>query len=176
MVLAITNTSAQAICDFSFQVVDLPCVEAAPDLALSKSVNPASVPVGQNAVFTLNVTNNGPGAATNVVVTDTLPSGLAYVSNTCGATFAAPTLTWNVGGLADGAGAACDVTVTVTGEGTLTNNAVVTADGVDPVPANNSASASVRGLTGIPTLSKAGTLALVALLAVAALWVFRARG
>jgi uncharacterized repeat protein (TIGR01451 family) len=176
LVLVVTNTASAAVCDFAFQVVNLPCTEAGADLALYKTVNPDAVNVGQSTVFTLTVANNGPGAATNTVVTDTLPSGLSHVSNTCGATFAAPTLTWNVGTLADGGSASCNVTVNVNAGGTLTNNAVVTADGQDPVPANNAARASVRGVSGIPTLSIAGTLALISLLAAAALWVLRSRG
>lgn len=180
MVLVVTNTASAAVCDFAFQVVDLPCIEGGVnDVALTKTVSPAAVNVGQNAVFTLTATNiliNGTGAAVNTVVTDTLPSGLIYVSNTCGATFSAPTLTWNIGTLMSGTSVSCNVTVNVNAGGTLTNNAGIEADGQDPVLANNFARASVRGVSGIPTLSIAGTLVLISLLAAAALWVLRSRG
>ena len=68
-------------------------------------------------MFALTVTNNGPANATGVTVTDTLPAGLTYVSNDCGATFANPTLTWNVGALAVSGSATCNLTATVTQSG-----------------------------------------------------------
>lgn len=177
MVLVVTNTSAQAICDFAFEVVDLPCttvVEA--ELALEKTVAPASVPPGGNAVFTLTVTNNGPGSAANTVVTDTLPAGLTYVSNDCGAGFAAPTLTWNVGTLANAASATCNVTVTVDQAGSFTNGALATSDGTDATPANNSAAATITALVNIvevPTLSAAGIAVMLLGLGLAAFWILR---
>ena len=70
---------------------------------------------GANATFTLTVTNNGPGAATGVTVTDSIPAGLTYVSNTCGASYAAPTVTWNIGALANAASISCNIVVTVPG-------------------------------------------------------------
>lgn len=178
MVLVVTNTAAQAICDFAFQVVNLPCSLEA-DLALTKSVAPTSVAPGDNAVFTLTVTNNGPSNATNVVVTDTLPAGLTYVSNDCGAGFASPTLTWSVGALGNAASAVCNVTVTVAAAGDFTNNASADADQTDPVPADNTGSATVSGqinILAVPTLSEAGLLAMFFALGLAAMWVLRRRG
>lgn len=160
LVVVVTNTSSAAICSFGFEVVNLPCtvvVEA--ELALTKTVAPAVVPVGDDAVFTLTVTNNGPGAAANTVVTDVLPAGLTYVGNTCGATYVAPNLTWNAGSLAAAASATCDVTVTVSQPRGFTNNAHATSDGTDAVPANNSASSTVTGevaITEVPALSGIG--------------------
>lgn len=177
MVLVVTNTSAQATCTFGFEILNLPCtttVEA--ELALSKTVAPPSVAPGGNAVFTLTVTNNGPGSATNTVVTDTLPAGLSYVSNDCGAGFAAPTLTWNAGTLAAAASATCNVTVTVDQAGSFTNGALASSDGTDAIPANNSAAATVRGqanIVEVPTLSAAGLALMLVGLGLAALWILR---
>lgn len=177
MVLVVTNTSAQATCTFGFEILNLPCtttVEA--ELALAKTVAPASVAPGGNAVFTLTVTNNGPGAAANTVVTDTLPAGLSYVSNDCGAGFAAPTLTWNAGNLAAAASATCHVTVTVDQAGSFTNGALATSDGTDAVPANNSAAATVTGqvnIVEVPTLSAAGLALMLVGLGCAAFWILR---
>jgi len=71
------------------------------DLQVTKVLTtPGPFTAGDPATFMLTATNNGPSNATGVVVTDTLPVGLTYVSNDCGATFAAPTLTWNIGALA----------------------------------------------------------------------------
>ena len=177
MVLVVTNTASQAVCGFTFEILNLPCtatVEA--ELALDKTVAPASVPPGGNAVFTLTVTNNGPGAAANTVVTDTPPAGLSYVSNDCGAGFADPTLTWNVGVLANAASATCNVTVTVDQAGSFTNGALATSDGTDATPANNSAAATVTGqvnIVEVPTLSAAGLAVMLLGLGLAAFWILR---
>ena len=177
MVLVVTNTSAQAICTFGFEIVNLPCTTAVEaELALTKTVAPASVAPGGNAVFTLTVTNNGPGAAANTVVTDTLPAGLSYVSNDCGAGFAAPTLTWNAGNLAAAASATCTVTVTVDQAGNFTNGALASSDGTDANPANNSAAATVTGqvnIVEVPTLSAAGLALMLVGLGFAAFWILR---
>ena len=51
------------------------------DLAITKT-HVGHGTIGGNTVFTLTVTNNGPSAADNIVVTDTLPAGLTFVSST----------------------------------------------------------------------------------------------
>lgn len=66
----------------------------APDLTVSKSHNGNFI-VGTNGVYTLTVNNLGARATStsNVVVTDTLPAGLTYVS----AAPVAPDTTWSCG-------------------------------------------------------------------------------
>ncbi|CAH0996164.1 hypothetical protein EMA8858_02294 [Emticicia aquatica] len=51
------------------------------DLNLAKTVDNSSPNVGDNILFTIKVSNNGPDAATNVEVTDLLPTGLQFVSS-----------------------------------------------------------------------------------------------
>ena len=46
-----------------------------PDLALSKTADAATVPLGDPIGFTVHVTNGGPGTSTNSVIDDPLPSG-----------------------------------------------------------------------------------------------------
>ena len=48
------------------------------DVAISKSVAPASVLVGQPTTFTVVVTNHGPARVTGLVVQDLLPAGLSF--------------------------------------------------------------------------------------------------
>jgi uncharacterized repeat protein (TIGR01451 family) len=144
---------------------------ASADLSLTKTLTTAgTIHVGDNVVFALTVTNNGPGNATGVTVTDTLPAGLTYVSNDCGATFASPTLTWSVGALAAAASATCNLTVTVTQTGPITNTATVTSNESDLTPANNTGQGSVNGQPDIPipTLDTLGLAILGLLLAAAA--------
>ncbi|MEZ5640622.1 MAG: DUF11 domain-containing protein [Burkholderiaceae bacterium] len=53
------------------------------DMVLSSQiVNPDPVPAGGTATITIRVDNNGPGAASNVSLTDTLPPGSTFVSMT----------------------------------------------------------------------------------------------
>jgi uncharacterized repeat protein (TIGR01451 family) len=125
-------------------------------------------------VYTLTVANAGPDAATGVVVTDALPGELAYVSDTCGGSDVPP-WTWNVGNLANGASASCDITLTVITPGPVSNTASVAGAETDPNAGNDSDvfDLTVTGapdgpsILEIPTLGRFGLLALVALLAVA---------
>jgi uncharacterized repeat protein (TIGR01451 family) len=149
---------------------------ASADLSLTKTLTtPAPIHVGDNVVFALTVTNNGPANATGVTVTDTLPAGLTYVSNDCGASFATPTLTWSVGALAVTASATCHLTATVTQTGTITNTASATGNESDPTPANNAGQAPIAGQAAaiIPTLDSVGLTALAILLAVSAAFALR---
>ncbi len=107
------------------------------DLELSKDVAPAAVQVGDETVFTISVINQGPDDATGVVVTDTLPAGLTYVSDNAGGAYDSATGVWTIGDLAVGASATMDFTVTVDAVGSFTNEAEVTAaneEDIDSVP------------------------------------------
>ena len=56
--------------------------------------------MGANLVYTITAANNGLSDATNVVVTDTLPANVNFVSATGGVTpDASGTLTFNLGNL-----------------------------------------------------------------------------
>jgi uncharacterized repeat protein (TIGR01451 family) len=50
------------------------------DLSIGMTPNPEPVIVGNNLVYTISVTNAGPDLARNVVVSQTLPAGVIYVS------------------------------------------------------------------------------------------------
>ena len=52
------------------------------DLAIDKTVNAATISAGQQVTYTLQVTNNGPSTAENVVVEDNLPDFMSIVSVT----------------------------------------------------------------------------------------------
>ncbi len=98
------------------------------DLALTKTVDDATPNNGSNVVFTVTVTNESlAGDATSVVVQDYLPPELTYVSDDGGAATveSSGTITWTVGTLAVGASATLNITATVGGVGTYTNNAEV---------------------------------------------------
>jgi uncharacterized repeat protein (TIGR01451 family) len=155
---------------------DTDTLTASADLSLDKVLTTGGpINVGDNVVFSLTVTNNGPATATGVTVTDTLPAGLTYVSNSCGASFVAPTLTWSVGTLAPSASATCNLTVTVTQSGPFSNTASATANEADATPANNADAAGGTTVAEVPTVGEIGLLALITLLAASAAITLRRR-
>jgi uncharacterized repeat protein (TIGR01451 family) len=111
------------------------------DLSLVKDVDPLAVDVGDEATYTLTVTNSGPSAATGVAVSDELPAEVTYVSATASAGAYDPTTgRWDIGGLGVGASATLAITVTVDAAGPITNVAevaAVTEPDADSTPAND---------------------------------------
>ncbi|MCH8309436.1 MAG: DUF11 domain-containing protein, partial [Chloroflexi bacterium] len=112
------------------------------DIAVTVVDAPDPVNVGDELTYTATVTNNGPSSATNVVLTDVLPSGVSFGSATpsqgnCGAV--GGTVTCNLGSLSNGQSALVTIVVTPGAQGNITNTANVTAAEIDPRPANNSA-------------------------------------
>lgn len=104
------------------------------DLAITKGVSPANPSVGQNVTFTVTVTNNGPGAATGVVVSDPLPNGLTYVSDNGGGAYDPNSGLWTVGNLAVSAGASLQIVATVDTTDQVCNQAEIAS--VSPLDAN----------------------------------------
>jgi len=116
------------------------------DLALTKT-HVDNFYVGANGIYTLTVTNNGPNSATGTItVTDTLATGLTYVSAagtgwTCSVASQVVTCT-RPGPLANGASApiiGLTVAVGAAASPSVTNNATVTSSTFDNVASNNSA-------------------------------------
>ena len=139
--------------------VDVPIIASA-DLELTKAPSAAVVEAGTTMDWTLAVSNNGPSTATGpLTVTDTLPAGQSFVS-AAGTGWictpgAAPTghdpqqsisCTY-AGSLASGESAEPLVlTVMVAAdaaEADMVNTAVVSSPTPDPVPANNTGTATV---------------------------------
>ncbi|TAJ98397.1 MAG: DUF11 domain-containing protein, partial [Candidatus Manganitrophaceae bacterium] len=119
------------------------------DLALTQTATPNPVSTGENLTDQLTVTNQGPDAATSVVITTTLPAGVNFVSATAtqGACQGTGTLTCNLGTIDNGANAGVTIVVTPTVAGNLNQDAAVSTASTDPNSANNSVSmtATVNG-------------------------------
>jgi uncharacterized repeat protein (TIGR01451 family)/fimbrial isopeptide formation D2 family protein len=112
------------------------------DLAIIKTHMNAVTP-GSNATYALTVSNLGPSDAAPPVVTDTLPTGLSFVSYsgsgwTCSASGQDVTCTAATP-LATGATSAVDLVVAVAASiiGTVSNTATVTSTTPDPNHADN---------------------------------------
>ena len=115
------------------------------DLSVAIAANPSPVADGQNLLYTIIATNQGPNSASGVTLTDVLPTGATLVSTSSSISvtpsFADGVVTLAVGDLASGATATLFVTVSPTAPpGTiLASSAAVAAKEDDPTAANNSA-------------------------------------
>jgi uncharacterized repeat protein (TIGR01451 family)/fimbrial isopeptide formation D2 family protein len=114
-------------------------VQTRADLAVTKADRPDPVIVGTPLTYTLVVTNRGPSVARNVVVTDTLPSEVAFVSADPPQSSGPNPLVWSLGDLAVGEVRRLTVTVRVlvTTTDVFTNAVVVGSDTLDDNPGNN---------------------------------------
>jgi uncharacterized repeat protein (TIGR01451 family) len=106
------------------------------DVAVGAVSTPGTVVSGSNLVYTITVTNNGPGKALNVVVTDTLPPSVTFLSSSAGE-FASGKVTNNLGTLAPGTTGTFAVTVRAGTIGTITNNVSISTGSSDSISANN---------------------------------------
>lgn len=108
------------------------------DLVINKADSVDPVAVGDNTVYTITVTNSGPSAAENVVVTDTLPAtGLSFqsVTSSAGSCPTQPavnavggTVVCNLGYIATGATRTITLTMQGVAKGVVTNSATVASD------------------------------------------------
>jgi uncharacterized repeat protein (TIGR01451 family) len=122
------------------------------DLTILNTPSAASVVVGSSFSFSVTVINVGNQAATNVVVTDTVPfvSAIGPPGFSCGIAF--PTLQCNVGTLASGASVSLTtIATTATTPGTATSAASVTLNETDPTPGDNNARANLTVLPSAGT-------------------------
>jgi len=130
--------------DDSFVAQILESTANAADLAITKTDSPDPVTVGDDITYTITVTNNGPDAPTDVIVTETLPSGVIFVSSSPsqGVCAGTSTVTCNLGTIDNGLSAAIDIVVTATVTGQLTNIASASSSLPDPDVTDNSATTS----------------------------------
>jgi uncharacterized repeat protein (TIGR01451 family) len=119
----------------------------AADLTLAMDDIPDPVRKGTVLFYTLKVKNDGPAAATDVVLTDELPEQAVFlfglstrgICTRSGQGLRGGTVTCNLGALAAGASAAATIVVVPAQTGELTNTAIVSAAQPDPDRGNNSA-------------------------------------
>ncbi len=118
-------------------------VQTTADLAIAVTDAPDPVAPGGALTYTVTVTDLGPGAATNLTVTDTLPAGATFVSAmgtgwTC--MQAAGVVTCTRPALAVGVAPPIAIVIMApNASGTISDTATIAATSADPTPGNNSA-------------------------------------
>ena len=108
------------------------------DLSLTKTVNNAIPKVGSFVIYTIKITNSGPGNATNIIVKDKLPTNLTYrlglstiPENT---TYNSTTGDWNLANftLINGNSISLQIAALVNNVGVITNTAeIIHLDQID---------------------------------------------
>ncbi|KQC05317.1 MAG: hypothetical protein APR53_07985 [Methanoculleus sp. SDB] len=100
-------------------------------LNLAKSDSKDPVKPGEQFSYTITYDNANAYPVDNVVIKDTLPAEVDFVSATGGGTEAGGVVTWNLGTVAAGASGSLTVTVEVkagTPDGMITNSVVIESD------------------------------------------------
>jgi uncharacterized delta-60 repeat protein/uncharacterized repeat protein (TIGR01451 family) len=116
------------------------------DVGLAMTAAPSTVVATSNLVYTLTLTNYGPSTATNIVVTNALPTGMVYVSSSPSlgnVSTNAGVVSWTLNSLAKDATASLALLVRANRTGVITNTAGVTAATSDLNPDDDKASAVV---------------------------------
>ncbi|MBN2506720.1 MAG: immunoglobulin domain-containing protein [Verrucomicrobia bacterium] len=128
------------------------------DVQLTVDDVPDPVAVGSTLTYTLTAANPGPSPASGLVVVDTLPAGVTFVSATASqgaCTEAAGVVTCDLGDLAIGASATITLEVIPTAVAELVTSASLTCETLEFDTANNTATATTTALeapaiTGAP--------------------------
>ncbi|HTP06610.1 MAG TPA: lamin tail domain-containing protein, partial [Anaerolineae bacterium] len=128
------------------------CSAPEPNLGLAKS-GPTLANAGDAITYTISLSNTGLGTATGSILTDTLPTEVAFVTYTSSlpANFtqpAAQTLVWDLGDVASDASGTITVYGTISpsasGGSTFTNTATASTTASENQLANNTASAATQ--------------------------------
>ncbi|HEX7139791.1 MAG TPA: IPTL-CTERM sorting domain-containing protein [Vicinamibacterales bacterium] len=128
------------------------------DLSVTKVASAGPYGTGLPITYTITVANGGATGASNVVVADTLPAGMTFVSATPsqGSCNSSSPVSCSLGTVAASGSATITLKATLPATpGPVTNTATVSSDTPDSNPGNNSGSATVTVIPSqnIPTLS-----------------------
>ena len=115
------------------------------DLVADKEASQDVIYVGDEVIFIITITNNGPNDAENVIALDKLPEGLGFVSsNASKGTYDFETGIWDIGNLTVGETVTLVITTIAQKEGIIVNNVSVNSTTVDLNMTNNFANATVE--------------------------------
>jgi uncharacterized repeat protein (TIGR01451 family) len=132
-----------------------PAPSPSADLSLTKSDSPDPVAVGSDLTYELTANNAGPSEATEVSLTDDLPSTVVFAraaGAACSISGQNPdgtggTVSCSLGSVPAGASVQVRLAVSVTASGSITNTASVAAAENDPATADNE-STTTTTITG----------------------------
>jgi uncharacterized repeat protein (TIGR01451 family) len=126
------STAGTNIADSTTDTANI-TVDSVVNISILKSVNvSATVFNGDFITYTINVINNGPDDATNLIVSDLLDSRLIFNSySTLKGTYNNITGEWIIGNLNNGEGAVLNIFVQINGTGLFSNIATFTVDQVN---------------------------------------------
>ncbi len=138
---------------------EMTATSAESDLSLVMS-GPPTIITPSLVTFTIDVTNNGPSDAANVVVTDTLSAPFNSVTTLGCAEDPNGYQDCSLGTIPAGGMASYDITFDVIRtNAVVTNTATVTSDSVDNTPGNNSAAiGAASSAVPVPTLNTWATI------------------
>jgi uncharacterized repeat protein (TIGR01451 family) len=125
------------------------------DLVTTKT-GPTTAIAGSTVTYNLTTLNNGPGAATNVIVTDNIGTGLTGVVASNSGTYNSTTgiVTFPaIASLANGATQTYTISLTAPGSGSIIDTVSSTSSTTDPTPGNNDGSATSATVTTTITTS-----------------------
>jgi uncharacterized repeat protein (TIGR01451 family) len=130
------------------------------DLGIVMSQTPDAPFEGDTLTYTLTVTNYGPSIAHSVVVTDTLPAGLSFISATPGCAYTSGIVTCDLGTMTSNTSVTIQIVSSTLIALNLTNLAQVSTTTSDPQAANNSTSSTVTVSlpTSVPVFSMFGLI------------------
>jgi uncharacterized repeat protein (TIGR01451 family)/gliding motility-associated-like protein len=116
-------------------------VETDANISLFKIAEQVVVNAGENIVYRINVTNNGPSVARNITVYDMIPEGTTFFSAFADGVFYTDRVVWNIAAMIVGESKTLVMTVKVNSDvapGTLIRNVAIGSsdDGDDPVESN----------------------------------------
>jgi gliding motility-associated-like protein/uncharacterized repeat protein (TIGR01451 family) len=132
--LIVSNGTCTSLADS----VNLVVTVCPADLGVIKTASNMEPMMGQEIVFTILATNNGPATATDVTVTDLLQSGYSYVSSTSTqGTYDPSTGIWSIGNILNGDSETLTITVIVTQTGFYANTATISGTSTDNNSLNN---------------------------------------
>ncbi|MCB1065880.1 MAG: DUF11 domain-containing protein, partial [Verrucomicrobiae bacterium] len=115
-------------------------IRAFPDLVVTKDDGLTYATVGDTITYTITYDNVGNQVASGVVIRDTLPPGVKFISASGGGRLSGNTVIWEIGTLRPGGGETLRISVEVLTAGLKVNNVTIEDDGrggPDPTPKNN---------------------------------------
>ena len=156
-----TSTTFDPSLGNNTNIVAVTTVTASADVGLGKSALP-TVFATSNLSYTISVTNFGPSSASLVVVTDTLPLGVTFVSATGGGISNNGVVNWSLGTLTNNQVSNLTLIVTAPASGSLTNVASVSTPTSDPNPTNNTTPPVTTSVTPVVNIAvgKTGPVAI----------------